>query len=194
MSFHQYCPPAHSDVEDFDENSHKAKKKKNAFITGHVKTIFSCSNKNWFLPLQERDVRIQKQRRKCISRKQTTTKTSSLFRVQLSYPRWTIRRWCITCRGPDPLSDTARRSDQLQRETSGVDQWNHVFFDSIGSLLWSLFATERIARTESESGLRAQSHGDRWCLKESVMSVDHSCIHALQGMWQELPQARKELG
>ena len=38
--------------------------------------------------------------------------------------------------GPDPLSDSVRRSDQSLQETNGADQRNWVSFDFIGRLYW----------------------------------------------------------
>ena len=46
--------------------------------------------------------------------------------------------------GPDPLSDSVRRSDQLLRGTSGADQSTQRKRDFTGPLHWSPIATDGI--------------------------------------------------
>ena len=53
---------------------------------------------------------------------------------------------------PVPLSNSVRRSDQLQRETSEADQWNRVFFDVTGPPHWFSVATDRIIGLSPKTG------------------------------------------
>ena len=60
------------------------------------------------------------------------------------------------CKGPSPLSDSVRRSDQLLRVTKGADQWNQRIRDFSGPLHWFPVATDRIVgpRRKVHRGLK----------------------------------------
>ena len=69
---------------------------------------------------------------------------SAVVRLVSTLQERRIRLWMVIS-GPNPLSDSVPRSDQLLGETSGGDQWNRVTFDFSGLLHWFPVSIDPIA-------------------------------------------------
>ena len=63
-----------------------------------------------------------------------------------TYERYHISVIRKITKGPDTLSDSVEGSDQLQRETSGAEQWNQFQTDFTGPLRSFPVATDLITR------------------------------------------------
>ena len=78
----------------------------------------------------------------------------------------------VTPTDPDPFSGSVFRSEKLQRETSGADQWNHFKTDLIGPLHWFPIATDRIARLSQTVDLVLNVNGE----SKFYLRFDNSCF------------------